>query len=381
MAAAEHIRRSSGQAQVPAVHATSGIVTSFGGQHQWLHTESTLQSGGRFDSSYRKQVRRVWAGQRPAIWMKDSVPGRLTNRKDVCAIAVTYHPNTEFPARLSRILPQVGALVIVDNGLGNTEMLRELAANPLITLVLNLDNLGIARALNIGIQRAVTLGFTWVLLLDQDSCVDDDMVQDLFAVRAAYPNKDQLAVIGSGFRDVNKGSREATHEARADPWEEAEMVITSGSLIPLAAHAIIGPFREEFFIDSVDTDYCFRARAKGFRVIKTRKTIMSHAVGASTQHSLLWMNKWTTNHSPDRRYYIARNDTVMLREYGNYVLGLWALKSFARCFRLCKRIVLYEQMKTSKIIAVVQGWWDGMRGHMGPRAHRQSKNGHRLNQT
>jgi rhamnosyltransferase len=301
--------------------------------------------------------------------MNDSVPGRLPNGKDVCAIAVTYHPDPEFPARLSRILPQVSALVIVDNGSDEAEikMLREFAAKPLITLVLNLDNLGIARALNIGIQQAATRGFTWVLLLDQDSCVDDDMVQTLFAVQAAFPNREQLAVIGAGFRDVNKGSCEARHEASADLWEEVEFVITSGSLIPLAVHAVIGPFREELFIDSVDIDYCFRARAKGFRLIKTRKLVMSHAIGASTQHSVLWMNKWTTNHSPDRRYYIARNDTVMLREYGNYVWGLWALKSFVRCLRLCKRVLLYEQMKTSKIIAVVQGWWDGIRGHMGPR--------------
>jgi rhamnosyltransferase len=304
--------------------------------------------------------------------MMDRVPSRLTNGKDVCAIAVTYHPDSDFPARISRILRQVGALVIVDNGSGAAEitMLRDLAANPLITLVLNSENLGVASALNIGIQRAVALRYTWVLLLDQDSCVDDDMVQDLFAIHAAFPDKDQLAVIGSGFRDVYKGSREANHESSADPWEEVELVITSGSLIPLAAHAVIGPFREELFIDSVDVDYCFRARAKGFRVIKTRKLMMSHAIGASTRHNVLWMNKWTTNHSPDRRYYMARNDTVMLREYGNYVLGLWALKSFARCFRLCKRIALYEQMKTSKMIAVAQGWWDGIRGHLGPRARR-----------
>jgi rhamnosyltransferase len=309
--------------------------------------------------------------------MKEAVAGGLKNANDVCAIVVTYHPDPELPGRLRRILQQVSALVIVDNGSGEAavQMLRELAANPLITLVLNLDNLGIARALNIGIQRAVTLGFTWVLLLDQDSCVDGDMVQELFAVWAAYPNRDKLAVIGPGFRDVNKGSREGSHEPRTDPWEEVEFVITSGSLIPLAVHAVIGPFREELFIDSVDIDYCFRARAKGFRLIKTRKLIMSHAIGASTQHSVLWMNKWTTNHSPDRRYYIARNDTVMLREYGNYVLGLWAWKSFVRCFRLCKRIALYEQMKVSKIIAVSQGWWDGIRGRMGPRAQKHCKTG------
>jgi rhamnosyltransferase len=304
-----------------------------------------------------------------AIGMNDSAHGRLTHGMDVCAIAVTYHPDPELPARLGLILPQVGALMIVDNGSGEAgiRMLRELAAHPSITVVLNSENLGIARALNIGIQRAAALGFRWVLLLDQDSRVDGDMVRELIAVQAAFPERDKLAVVGSGFLDPNKGSGEAGHESPADPWDEVESVITSGSLIPLATHAAVGPFREEFFIDYVDIDYCLRARAKGYRVIKTRKPIMSHAIGAYTQHSVLWTHKWTTNHSPDRRYYIARNDTVLLREYGNYVLGLWALKSFSRCLRLCKRIALYEQLKSDKIGAVAQGWWDGIRGHLGPR--------------
>src|ERR1700684_2107418 len=99
--------------------------------------------------------------------MQDSVPGRQRSGKDICAVVVTYHPDTEFPTRIDRILQQVGALVIVDNGSdeAETRMLRDVAANPSIPLVLNLENLGIARALNIGVERAVTRGFEWALLL------------------------------------------------------------------------------------------------------------------------------------------------------------------------------------------------------------------------
>jgi rhamnosyltransferase len=301
--------------------------------------------------------------------MKDGTPNEVTSGKDVCAIAVTYHPDSTFPQRIDRILRQVRRLVIVDNGSTETEieMLRGQASNPLITLELNGHNLGIARALNIGIQRAVALGFKWALLFDQDTVIDDGMVQTLLAVHAAFPQREQLAVVGSGFIDVNAGAQESNTESAAGSWDEAESVITSGSLIPLAVHAVVGPFREEFFIDYVDTEYCFRARALGYRVIRTRKAVMSHSIGAITRHNVLGIKKWTFNHSADRRYYIARNDTVLLREYGNYASGLWALKSLGRCVRLCKRIVLYEKMKTRKVLAVAQGWWDGVRGRMGPR--------------
>jgi rhamnosyltransferase len=311
-----------------------------------------------------------------AICMKNAMADKLTNGQDVCAITVAYHPDAEFPQRVERTLREVGAVVIVDNGSDDAElgMLRHVAANSSITLISNLNNLGIGRALNIGIRQAIALGFKWALLLDQDSWIDEDMVQTLIAACAAYPDRDRLGVIGSGYREFNSPLHEEKDAIVGDNWEEAASVITSGSLIPLKAHLAIGAFREDFFIDHVDTEYCFRARAKGYRVIRTRRPIMSHTIGAISQHRVLWLKKWTFNHAADRRYYIARNDTVMLREFGHYIFGLWALKSFGRCVRLCKRIALYEEMKTHKIIAVAQGFWDGVRGHMGPRPHRQSRN-------
>jgi rhamnosyltransferase len=313
--------------------------------------------------------------------MSGHAAGLPPRESDVCAIVVTYHPDAGLAEGIGRIMRQVGGLVIVDNGSSDAQIrvLHELAANPSITLQLNPANLGVARALNIGIEQALARGYAWVLLLDQDSSATPGMVRELLAAWNAHPAREMLAVIGSGFRDLNK---EATPEGQfpnsdlcpdSKLWDEVDNVITSGSLIPLSAHAVVGPFREEFFIDHVDMEYCFRARAKGLRVIKTRKTLMSHTIGAYTQHRFLWKKKWTTNHSPDRRYYLARNDTVMLREYGNYRLGLWRLKSFRRCLQVCKRIALFEESKRAKIIAVAQGWWDGIRGNMGPRGERRSK--------
>jgi rhamnosyltransferase len=167
-------------------------------------------------------------------------------------------------------------------------------------------------------------------------------------------------VIGAGFG-------EETRPAPSTAWEEVESVITSGSLISLAVHASLGPFREDFFIDYVDSEYCFRARARGYRVLKTTKPLMAHRIGAPTRHSALGKPKWTTNHPPDRRYYIARNDTVMLREYGGYAFGSWAWKSLVRRLRTCKLILYYEHSKARKIAAVSAGWWDGVRGRMGVR--------------
>ena len=297
---------------------------------------------------------------------------------DVCAVVVTYHPDAGLPNRLSSVSAQAGAVVVVDNGSADAErsMLREAASDPKIDLLLNTENLGVARAINIGIQRAAALGYSWVLLLDQDTLVDPLMLHTLSAIVASFPDREHLALVGSNFRDSNEranerapgaAARQSPDETSDDRWEDVDCVITSGTLLPLAAHFAIGPFREEFFIDYVDEEYCLRARAKGYRVIRSRKQIMLHTIGAPTVHKTLWIRKWTSNHTPDRRYYIARNNTVLLHEYGNSRAGMWIFKSFGRSLRLCKRIALYERTKTRKIAAVMHGWWDGVRGNMGPR--------------
>ena len=309
--------------------------------------------------------------------LNDVPPEPRLHGSAVCAVLVTYHPDPALPARLSRISPQVGAIVIVDNGSADTElrMLRELAADPRIHLILNLENLGVALALNLGVQHAALLGYSLALLLDQDTRAEDDMVETLLGIYASFTPRDRLAVIGSNYQDANRPSPNSNDEARVDrPWDEAESVITSGSLLPLAAYADIGPFREEFFIDFVDTDYCFRARAKGYYVIKSRKNLMSHTIGALRESRFLWFRRWTYNHSPDRRYYFARNHTVLIREYAKHGRVRWMLKSLNRCFRLCKRVVLYEKMRTRKIAAIAQGWRDGVRGKMGPR-HADKRSG------
>jgi rhamnosyltransferase len=136
-------------------------------------------------------------------------------------------------------------------------------------------------------------------------------------------------------------------------------------LLWVASHAVVGPLGADFFIDYVDTEYCLRARAQGYRVIKTRTPLMTHAIGAPSLHRLLWMQKWTSNHAPARRYYVARNQTVMLREDGRHPYGIWAIAGLFACVTPAKRILFYEARKKEKLSALLRGWWDGVRGRLG----------------
>jgi rhamnosyltransferase len=299
--------------------------------------------------------------------MTDELSARPGARASVCAVIVTYHPAGTFPLHLQRIIPQVGATLVVDNGSFAYE-LDNIRPEKTLSVVRNGANLGLARALNIGVERARAAGFDWALLLDQDTRVDADMVDCLLAALASCSDGARVAAVGSRFRDSHGLAIESLQRgAQGALWKEVESVITSGSLLSLAAYGVIGPFRDEFFIDHVDTEYCFRARAAGYRVIETVRPLMSHTFGTPTAHRLFGRTTWTTNHSADRRYYMARNNTVMLKEYGTAGRSPWQWKSFVRSLRLAKRIAYFEGDKFAKISAVAQGWWHGLRGRLGPR--------------
>jgi len=107
----------------------------------------------------------------------------------VCAIVVTYGPDAAFPARLRNVAPQVGMTVIVDNGSSEAErgMLQEAASDPNIDLILNGGNLGLARALNIGVQRQPRSGILGFCCSIKITRVELDMVRTLSAIHASFP--------------------------------------------------------------------------------------------------------------------------------------------------------------------------------------------------
>jgi rhamnosyltransferase len=242
----------------------------------------------------------------------------MLRRERIAAVVVTYHPDELFPERIERLSKQVDSLIIVDNHSGEAavSMLRWIASRLSAKLLLNPENLGIAAALNIGVETAIADGYEWVLLLDQDTVVTDDIVETLSAVYEEFPEKEKLALIGSNHRDPISGDLflPLSWDDHCS-WQEVKTAITSGSLISLSIYHAIGPFLEEFFIDCVDIEYCLRARFLGFKVIMARKPLMQHSIGTITMHKLPWKSVAASNHSPVRRYYMTRNQLVLAREY------------------------------------------------------------------
>jgi rhamnosyltransferase len=121
----------------------------------------------------------------------------------ICAIVVTYYPDSGFADRMERVAKQVSQIVIVDNRSEgeSARRIQEVVQRFGIHLILNASNEGIAPALNAGVRWAESQGYRWVLTLDQDTLVEADMVSSLAQVFRSNPFPQQAAVIGSNSRD------------------------------------------------------------------------------------------------------------------------------------------------------------------------------------
>jgi rhamnosyltransferase len=280
---------------------------------------------------------------------------------NVAAVVVTYRPDPGVTSGLAEIASQFARVIIVDNH-SDDEMLailREFAAGgDNVELVANAENVGVAAALNQGCRRAEEQGAAWVVMFDQDSLPAADLLFCLAAEWDRHPERDRIALAGVNFRTASGRTllREGTGLA------DARTVITSGSLLNLAAWRQAGPFREDFFIDEVDHEYALRLRRQGWQVKVTRRVLLDHDLG-SPRRRQAWQ-PIVSHHSAVRRYYMVRNRFLLAREHvgvdPRFVCG-----QLARSLRESATILLFEPDKKAKLRAMSLGLLDGIRGRAG----------------
>ncbi len=273
----------------------------------------------------------------------------------IAAVVVLYQPGLDVMANIQTWSGQVEIVYAVDNCEINEGTLSgSISCLGNVTWLPQEENVGIARALNIGAQLAVKEGYDFLLTMDQDSSAEPDMVARLLECVTEGEGK------APGIVAPFHLTRAVRHSPPESKFTEVMTPMTSGCLLDLAAWQMVGPFRDDFFIDFVDNEYCLRLRRKGYRVVRANRAILEHAVGDITRYGPLI----ATNHSPLRRYYKTRNRFVVFQEYLTTFPG-HCLFDLVRLAKEIGSIILFEQEKRAKLCMMWRGISDFVRDRLG----------------
>ena len=267
---------------------------------------------------------------------------------DVASVTVAYNPDAErLAAQLTALAAQVSRMIVVDNGSRRAvraDLESRVAPDVLArTQWLSLaENEGLARGFNVGVREARAWGARYSLLLDHDSIPASFMVQQLVAAHAPAGGAERVAATGPRVHDV-RDDREFPFIRLAWPRNRhlrceglegrlaCDFLISSGCLVSNEAFEAIGEFDESLFIDSVDLEWCFRARSRGYSLYGACGARLDHRLG---DERLAILNRYEiVVHSPERLYYMTRNRLLLY--WRGYMPLSWKLKDAVRGLAKC----------------------------------------------
>ena len=296
----------------------------------------------------------------------------------VCAVIVTFRSGSKIVPTYQSVEPQVGRVIIVDNR-SDTDTIRILEdltrqSGGKTELIRNRSNLGVGAALNQGCRHAVSLGFDWVLLMDQDSVPAPTMVASLLNAWATHPDREKVFIMAPRY-EAGEGV-EAVYLSFRGIWPkkgnfgpgveylEPTEAITSGSLVRTDAFRRIGYFTEELFIDFVDTEFCLRLADIGLHVVVPRNAFLHHSLGKADKMNFFGKTLLTLNHLPIRRYYISRNRVHLMKTYSSRFPSFF-LFHLRETFIDLVRVSLFEEGRWEKAKYSLRGIRDGIHGKLG----------------
>ncbi len=280
----------------------------------------------------------------------------LQAKLNALIVTVTYNPEQSV---LDNLKTNYYPHLIVDNSEIQAKWLKEYCNEYNIDYIWLNGNLGIAKALNIGAQYAVEKEFDYIVTMDQDSELTDQLLLDMTNYISQSQNREQVAVFSP--RHVNSGIeiQPAEEEVTNDFYS-----MSSGNFVNLHIWGILGGFDEKLFIDMVDVDYYVRALISNYQVLTIQRIFMTHGMGTNLQNKKFFKYRFDVwNHNKMRKYYQARNFLYVYNKYYKHFPELSFFKKII--LKIPISIILFESNKFLKLYYYVRGCIDFKRGKFG----------------
>ena len=265
-------------------------------------------------------------------------------------------------------------VLVVDNGSkdGSAEMLKQDYLN--CKLILNDKNLGFGKANNLGLKQYPDYPF--YLLLNSDTLVNTKTISKMLSVAKSNPRiaavnpslilpSGDLQTGGAGFgpgllssfntftglsklSPIFKGLYiEQKHYLKNTKELSVDWVALACTLISRKVLEDIGLLDEIFFVYGEDSEWCWRAKKKGWEFVYLPNLNITHFLGGSTEDKAQLNSKWFEALSLSVKLQGTRKDFygfIIMGFFGYsfryLILQIWNVFSADKELRLKKQLCL-----------------------------------------
>jgi len=236
-----------------------------------------------------------------------------------------------------------------------------------LTVIWNSEDPGGGRMYNQAARLAIQRGVDWVITLTDDSPLKPTLVQTMLDAYSALTPEQQKSV---GIITPNLLSIRGFGYPDGEPRITEYGGTTEGQMVKPIVYATAGFYNEDFYMDCIDGEFCHRANAAGFKNLAVPRAVAEARWGIPDMRKFFGKTILIPNYAPYRYYYNSRNLLYLYtRKFKLFILQnherhnvIWAL-IVPRYFI---KMLLFEKNKKVKIRACLRGWWDGIRGRLGP---------------
>ncbi|WP_028620518.1 glycosyltransferase family 2 protein [Pseudomonas sp. Ant30-3] len=295
----------------------------------------------------------------------------------IAAVVVGYNPDIKvLDDLLISLSSQVELLILVDNGGAESFLQGHPEVKGCVKYLSLQGNEGLGKALNAGFQLAVDNGIPYMVTFDQDSHAEPDLIEKLASAMVHAKSRDDKCIaVSPTFYDRRDGKKVnfpfyqsvdgVIKPVFASDDEfglvRADALITSGMFVDTQAWQDGVKYDESMFVDFTDTEWCFRARERGYRLYGCLNVEMGHALSDAPPVKIFGLSFF--RYSPVRRYFFFRNTVAVCRMA--HTPNCWKKRlSIALALRFFVNLLI-DTNKTDSLKMMVRGIRHGLRKSLG----------------